>query len=442
MSNPMMFKQLSPKKLNTMNSSNINPTTLCNEHFATSQTVEASKKSEIKIMSPQNSKNKKRWPSGIQGSFANIINEVKKKFSSHAKSPDLLTSSRNGLRGAKTLGDERSSYLEKERFLPIFDPSNLSQIPETKRELELPSSRKVHTQEDISTSSRLNINDEDAKGPISTVRQNLLSRNPSIQKFDSYLELRNSLTKTKSEEIRIDEEVPQLTRRQPSYPLRQEQPVIEENEAGSSAETKHDENINDEDVFCRICKDDDSEGKLATPCDCKGSIAYAHSFCLQKWIESKAAQSSLSCEICRVPYRIVARRLIQKQPLVDFIKNPQNRSLNYSLLIAFILAIASLIGTTSSLSQTINSTDKTINIIQYILITIFGMIVISVIFYYLNKTVIEDWEFVRKPRGKELTMKMVSKKNHWQTIIIDEQSSVTSQQNNSNYTVGENPRSP
>ncbi|CDW73967.1 e3 ubiquitin-protein ligase march2-like [Stylonychia lemnae] len=44
---------------------------------------------------------------------------------------------------------------------------------------------------------------------------------------------------------------------------------------------------------CRICFG--SRGPLIEPCDCKGSMAYVHTQCLQKWLQSK---NTMQCELC------------------------------------------------------------------------------------------------------------------------------------------------
>ena len=53
---------------------------------------------------------------------------------------------------------------------------------------------------------------------------------------------------------------------------------------------------------CRICFGNDC---LITPCSCKGTTAYVHSDCLEKWFEGKNPHR-LVCEICKgkLNYRI------------------------------------------------------------------------------------------------------------------------------------------
>ncbi len=47
--------------------------------------------------------------------------------------------------------------------------------------------------------------------------------------------------------------------------------------------------------MCRICLEEDSQDNLDKPCGCTGTLAYAHSSCIQRWINERG---SLTCEIC------------------------------------------------------------------------------------------------------------------------------------------------
>ena len=47
-------------------------------------------------------------------------------------------------------------------------------------------------------------------------------------------------------------------------------------------------------MSCRICLEE--EGPFVSPCACKGSTAYIHEGCLNKWIDTSGATT---CEICR-----------------------------------------------------------------------------------------------------------------------------------------------
>lgn len=51
---------------------------------------------------------------------------------------------------------------------------------------------------------------------------------------------------------------------------------------------------------CRICLQ--SDGTLIEPCACKGSVAFIHSDCLEKWIKVK--KNSTFCELCKTNYKL------------------------------------------------------------------------------------------------------------------------------------------
>ena len=52
---------------------------------------------------------------------------------------------------------------------------------------------------------------------------------------------------------------------------------------------------------CRICLD--ADGELVTPCQCKGSVAYVHGPCLEKWrLLNFSANKADVCELCHAAY--------------------------------------------------------------------------------------------------------------------------------------------
>lgn len=51
---------------------------------------------------------------------------------------------------------------------------------------------------------------------------------------------------------------------------------------------------------CRICYQ--SDGTLIEPCSCKGTVAFIHDKCLEKWIKVK--NNSLCCELCTTNYKL------------------------------------------------------------------------------------------------------------------------------------------
>lgn len=52
---------------------------------------------------------------------------------------------------------------------------------------------------------------------------------------------------------------------------------------------------------CRICFYGPSEGRLITPCLCKGTIQYIHMTCLQRW-RSQSVRAYTACTQCLYSY--------------------------------------------------------------------------------------------------------------------------------------------
>ncbi|ONK65259.1 uncharacterized protein A4U43_C07F35300 [Asparagus officinalis] len=50
---------------------------------------------------------------------------------------------------------------------------------------------------------------------------------------------------------------------------------------------------------CRICQEEDEIENFETPCNCSGSLKYAHRACVQRWCDEKG---DTTCEICHVRY--------------------------------------------------------------------------------------------------------------------------------------------
>jgi hypothetical protein len=63
----------------------------------------------------------------------------------------------------------------------------------------------------------------------------------------------------------------------------------------------------DHDKFCRICHettDDGADGRLFRPCSCRGSMAWVHVECLDKWRRASAnPQSFYRCDQCHYEYQ-------------------------------------------------------------------------------------------------------------------------------------------
>lgn len=445
MINPMEFKQITPTKSTPISSARGPRKGLTNDHTSISYRGDLPSRSEIKFMSPQNKTNKKMSFPNIHSSLSNIIIEMKEKFSPRSPVKTLFNTPINSARSARNTGKHEyaSPNFEKARFKLVPDADGLSQVLEsrneetyaTKREGHAPSPRlhtRITTQDEYGTSAQLNISEtqndanEDVIGLVSTMRQNFSNKKPTISRNDMYAELstvRDIFKGTKPEPQQPSQR--SQNRQIYQHPPSQEQ----EKEDNASVDTKRgDDDESTEEIFCRICKDDESEGKLALPCDCKGSIAYSHNFCLQRWIESKAAEGSLKCEICRTPYHVITHKSIQKQPLIDFIKDPENKKMNLTMIVMMIIACGMLGGTLYSLLSLQIKNDMVIQIVHYFLLGTFSLAILSVFFFYFKKMITEDWEFVRRPQGKQLNMAMVSSKNQWNIVVVNDFPS----QNNSN----------
>lgn len=56
-------------------------------------------------------------------------------------------------------------------------------------------------------------------------------------------------------------------------------------------------------ITCRICHTGASRERLISPCHCKGSLAYVHLSCLERWL-NQAGRSD--CELCMYKYEAVS----------------------------------------------------------------------------------------------------------------------------------------
>src|SRR5690606_37246600 len=137
-------------------------------------------------------------------------------------------------------------------------------------------------------------------------------------------------------------------------------------------------------------------------------------------IESKLSLTSLKCEICKVPYRIISRTVLRKTRLVDFLKNPSNKKLNFILFCVFILGLVLVSVVIWSLVTDLIQGDMTLKIMHYVLMGVFILSNACVLSFYLLKMIQEDWNFVQEPRGKAITLEMVSRKNRWKLILIED----------------------
>eukprot|EP01114_Cavostelium_apophysatum_P009945 TRINITY_DN23276_c0_g1_i1.p1 TRINITY_DN23276_c0_g1~~TRINITY_DN23276_c0_g1_i1.p1 ORF type:complete len:247 (-),score=27.00 TRINITY_DN23276_c0_g1_i1:552-1292(-) len=59
----------------------------------------------------------------------------------------------------------------------------------------------------------------------------------------------------------------------------------------------------EDEKMCRICHGGEDDGKLISPCKCKGSIKYVHIECLDRWRQTSSnSQSYFQCENCHYKY--------------------------------------------------------------------------------------------------------------------------------------------
>lgn len=94
-------------------------------------------------------------------------------------------------------------------------------------------------------------------------------------------------------------------------------------------------------MVCRICQTNTANEVLISPCHCKGSMAYVHLSCLERWLN----QSSRSyCELCKYQYNAVeTQRYGLCESLWLWIRHPRNRThVQSDLLIAVLLTIVTV----------------------------------------------------------------------------------------------------
>lgn len=91
-------------------------------------------------------------------------------------------------------------------------------------------------------------------------------------------------------------------------------------------------------MVCRICQTNTANEVLISPCHCKGSMAYVHLSCLERWLN----QSSRSyCELCKYQYSAIeTQRYGFCEGLWLWIRHPRNRThVQSDFLIAILLTI-------------------------------------------------------------------------------------------------------
>ncbi|XP_018570958.1 E3 ubiquitin-protein ligase MARCH2-like [Anoplophora glabripennis] len=94
-------------------------------------------------------------------------------------------------------------------------------------------------------------------------------------------------------------------------------------------------------ISCRICHTNTVNEGLISPCNCKGSLAYVHLSCLERWLN----QSSRSyCELCLYQYNATStKRYKLCEGFWLWIGHPRNRMhFKSDLLIAVTLTLVTI----------------------------------------------------------------------------------------------------
>lgn len=67
----------------------------------------------------------------------------------------------------------------------------------------------------------------------------------------------------------------------------------------------------EEEPFCRICREGSDIAPLIVPCACTGSVRFVHAMCLDRWRIESAKRNLANvnhCEICKEPFRVNIQR--------------------------------------------------------------------------------------------------------------------------------------
>ncbi|VDN89625.1 unnamed protein product [Brugia pahangi] len=62
-------------------------------------------------------------------------------------------------------------------------------------------------------------------------------------------------------------------------------------------------------INCRICLEEDNESNLISPCECRGSLQFVHTRCLQQWFDVMHTRVTNTliiklCQICKTQYEL------------------------------------------------------------------------------------------------------------------------------------------
>ncbi|XP_018363674.1 PREDICTED: E3 ubiquitin-protein ligase MARCH3 isoform X1 [Trachymyrmex cornetzi] len=92
---------------------------------------------------------------------------------------------------------------------------------------------------------------------------------------------------------------------------------------------------------CRICHTNTAKEPLISPCRCKGTLAYVHLSCLERWLNQSCRTY---CELCRYYFNAVETpRYRWPESLRIWISHPRNRrNIESDLLILTLLTIVTV----------------------------------------------------------------------------------------------------
>lgn len=101
---------------------------------------------------------------------------------------------------------------------------------------------------------------------------------------------------------------------EPAAVVGQGKAVSTRSAVSGGAPAKSDCEEEDDERICRICRDDETDEKLISACECIGSVRWIHVSCLDRWrIEStkRNLHNVNCCEICKKPFHVPISRHAQ-----------------------------------------------------------------------------------------------------------------------------------
>ncbi|KAJ8946194.1 hypothetical protein NQ314_008946 [Rhamnusium bicolor] len=92
---------------------------------------------------------------------------------------------------------------------------------------------------------------------------------------------------------------------------------------------------------CRICHTNTVNESLISPCNCKGSLAYVHLSCLERWLNQSSRRH---CELCMYQFNAIeTKRYKLCEGIMLWIRHPRNRMhVRSDFLIAVVLTLVTM----------------------------------------------------------------------------------------------------